>query len=49
MGDDPSANTIVLTSNEAQIERAILNIKAVLEFAGLSLDKVISRRIFLHT
>ena len=45
MGGNLSKSAIVSSSIEAQIERAILNIKAVVEAAGSSLDRIISRRI----
>lgn len=47
MGDDPETGKIVEGGVEAQTERAILNIRAVLEAAGSSLDKVVRRRIFI--
>lgn len=47
MGDDPTTGQILSQDIEAQTERAILNIKAVIEAAGLSLDAVVSRRIYL--
>ncbi|PIG69612.1 hypothetical protein AARAC_002749 [Aspergillus arachidicola] len=54
MGDDPATGKIVEGGIEAQtvrreerIERAILNIKACLEAAGSSLDKVLTRRIYI--
>ncbi|KAE8337777.1 2-iminobutanoate/2-iminopropanoate deaminase [Aspergillus arachidicola] len=47
MGDDPATGKIVEGGIEAQTERAILNIKACLEAAGSSLDKVLTRRIYI--
>ena len=47
MGDDPTTGRIISEDIEAQSERATLNIKSVLEAAGLSLDKVVSRRIYM--
>ncbi|KAK8206881.1 hypothetical protein M8818_004716 [Zalaria obscura] len=47
MGDDPETGKIVEGGIEAQTERAILNIKACLEAAGSSLDKVVRRRIYI--
>ena len=47
MGDDPVTSRIVEGGIGAQTERAILNIKAVLEAAGSSLDKVVRRRIYI--
>ena len=38
---------IVSSDIEAQTERAILNIQAVLEAAGSALDQVVSRKIYL--
>ena len=46
MGDDPVTNEIVPGGIEAQTERAILNIKTVLEAAGSNLDRVVRRRIY---
>jgi len=47
MGDDPETGDIVPGGIEAQAERAILNIKACVEAAGSSLDKVMTRRIYM--
>ncbi|KAF2112290.1 endoribonuclease L-PSP [Lophiotrema nucula] len=47
MGDDPETGKIVEGGIEAQTERSILNIKACLDAAGSSLDKVVRRRIFI--
>lgn len=47
MGDDPESGEIVSGGIEAQTERAILNIKAVLDAADSSLDKVVRRRIYI--
>ncbi|EXJ88159.1 hypothetical protein A1O1_05087 [Capronia coronata CBS 617.96] len=47
MGDDPETGEIVPGGIEAQTERAIMNIKACLEAAGSSLDKVMTRRIYI--
>lgn len=46
MGDDPQTGK-VSGDIAAQTERAILNIKAVLEAAGSSLQQVVRRRIYI--
>ena len=46
MGDDPTTGKVSGDIAE-QTERAILNIKAVLEASGSSLDKVVRRRIYI--
>jgi 2-iminobutanoate/2-iminopropanoate deaminase len=46
MGDDPSTGKVT-GDIEAQTVQAIKNIKAVLEAAGSSLDKVVRRRIYI--
>lgn len=47
MGDDPATSQILSQDIEGQNEQAILNIKAVLDAAGLSLDAVVSRKIYI--
>lgn len=47
MGDDPVTGKIVEGGIEAQTRQSIKNIKAVLEAAGSSLDKVLTRRIYM--
>ncbi|KAK3063898.1 hypothetical protein LTS18_011838 [Coniosporium uncinatum] len=46
MGDDPATGE-VKGDIEEQTERAILNIEAVLKAAGLTLDNVFQRRIYI--
>jgi 2-iminobutanoate/2-iminopropanoate deaminase len=47
MGDSPTDGTIVPGSIESQTIQAIKNIKPCIEAAGSSLDKVVSRRIYM--
>lgn len=47
MGDDPLTDTIVLGGITPQPHRAIQNIRACLEAANSSLDKVVRRRIYI--
>lgn len=47
MGDDPATGQIPSQDIEGQTEQATLNIKAVLDAAGLSLDTVVSRKIYI--
>lgn len=47
MGDDPSTGDIVSGGITPQTHRAIQNIKACLEAANSSLDKVVRRRIYI--
>ncbi|KAK5094862.1 hypothetical protein LTR70_003825 [Exophiala xenobiotica] len=47
MGDDPETGEIVEGDIGTQTKQAIANIKACLEAAGSSLDKVTSRRLFM--
>ncbi|KAF7845807.1 hypothetical protein BT93_L0563 [Corymbia citriodora subsp. variegata] len=47
MGDDPKTGKIVEGGIEAQTEQSIKNIRACLEAAGSSLDKVLQRRIYI--
>ncbi|KAF2095852.1 endoribonuclease L-PSP [Rhizodiscina lignyota] len=47
MGDDPVTGKIVEGGVEAQTRQAIENIKACVEAAGSSLDKVLSRRLYM--
>lgn len=44
---DPQSGKLVEGGIEAQTERAILNLKAVLEAAGASLDSVVKTTVFL--
>jgi 2-iminobutanoate/2-iminopropanoate deaminase len=44
---DPKAGSIVSGSIQAQTERVLENLKAVLEGAGLSLDHVVKTTVFL--
>jgi len=44
---DPKTNQIVDGDIEQQTERTILNLKAILEAAGSSLDKVVKVNIYL--
>lgn len=44
---DPATGEIVGTTIEEQAERACLNVKGILEAAGLSLDNVIKTTCFL--
>lgn len=45
---DPVTNDVEATTVEAQTERVIQNLQAVLEAAGTSLDKVIKTTCFLQ-
>ncbi|KAK5172672.1 uncharacterized protein LTR77_002792 [Saxophila tyrrhenica] len=47
MGDDPETGKVVQGGIEAQTKQAIINIRACLEAAGSSLDKVVRRRIYI--
>jgi 2-iminobutanoate/2-iminopropanoate deaminase len=47
MGDDPLTGTIVSGGITPQTHRAIQNIRACLEAADSSLDKVVRRRIYI--
>jgi 2-iminobutanoate/2-iminopropanoate deaminase len=47
VGLDPAAGTMVPGGVEAQAQRAIENLKAVLEAAGSSLDKVVKTTVFV--
>ncbi|KAI4728264.1 hypothetical protein E4T49_03980 [Aureobasidium sp. EXF-10728] len=47
MGDDPTTGNIVSGGISAQTHQAIKNIKACLEAANASLDKVVRRRIYI--
>ncbi|KAH0367400.1 hypothetical protein KCU65_g4755, partial [Aureobasidium melanogenum] len=47
MGDDPTTGTIVSGGITPQTHQAIKNIKACLEAANSSLDKVVRRRIYI--
>lgn len=47
IGLDPSTGRLVGPGVEEQTERALLNVKAILEAAGSSLDKVVKVTVFL--
>lgn len=47
LGLDPSSGKLVGPGVEEQTERALLNVKAVLEAAGSSLDRVVKVTVFL--
>ncbi|KAI1615671.1 Endoribonuclease L-PSP/chorismate mutase-like protein [Exophiala viscosa] len=47
MGDDPETGKIVSGGIAAQTERAILNIQACLEACGLTLDNILTRRVYI--
>ena len=44
---DPETNTLVEGGIEVQAERALMNIKALLEESGSSLDKVVKTVVFI--
>ena len=44
---DPATNTLVEGGIEVQAERALENVKALLEASGTSLDKVINTVVFI--
>jgi endoribonuclease L-PSP, putative len=44
---DPATNTLVEGGIEVQAERALMNIKALLEESGSSLDKVVKTVVFI--
>ena len=44
---DPATNTLVEGGIEVQAERALENVKALLEAAGTSMDKVIKTVVFI--
>ncbi len=48
LGLDPETKQLVEGGVEAQTERAILNLKAVLETAGSSLENIVKVTVFLH-
>lgn len=47
VGFDPATMTLVAGDVTAQTERALLNVRAVLEAAGSSLGKVVQTTVFL--
>jgi 2-iminobutanoate/2-iminopropanoate deaminase len=47
VGLDPAAGTLVPGGVEAQAQRAMENLKAVLEAAGSSFDKVVKTTVFV--
>jgi 2-iminobutanoate/2-iminopropanoate deaminase len=47
LGLDPSSGKLVGPGVEEQTERALLNVKAILEAAGSSLDRVVKVTVFL--
>ena len=44
---DPATNTLVEGGIEVQAERALMNVKALLEESGSSLDKVVKTVVFI--
>ena len=44
---DPATNTLVEGGIEIQAERALMNVKALLEESGSSLDKVVKTVVFI--
>lgn len=44
---DPATNTLVEGGIEVQAERALMNVKALLEASGSSLDKVVKTVVFI--
>ncbi len=44
---DPATNTLVEGGIEVQAERALINVKALLEESGSSLDKVVKTVVFI--
>jgi len=48
LGLDPATNKLVEGGIQAQTRQALTNIKAVLEAAGTSLDKVVKTTVFLQ-
>ena len=44
---DPATNTLVEGGIEIQAERALMNVKALLEASGSSLDKVVKTVVFI--
>ena len=44
---DPANNTLVEGGIEVQAERALMNVKALLEASGSSLDKVVKTVVFI--
>lgn len=44
---DPATNTLVEGDIEVQAERALMNVKALLEESGSSLDKVVKTVVFI--
>jgi reactive intermediate/imine deaminase len=48
LGLDPATGKLVEGGVEAQAQRALINLKAVLEAAGSSLERVVKVTVFLH-
>ena len=48
IGIDPKTGEIVAGGIKAETERALLNIKAIVETAGSSLEKVVKTTVFLR-
>ena len=48
IGIDPKTGEIVAGGIKAETERALLNIKAIVEAAGSSLEKVVKTTVFLR-
>ena len=44
---DPATNTLVEGGIEVQAERALMNVKALLEASGTSMDKVVKTVVFI--